>query len=63
VFDRQKVKNRIYNSGFVIDHFLFSFGGQTNGGKVLPEFLKINTEDFDFTFIQVENQHLLPTLT
>jgi hypothetical protein len=47
-FDRAFLKLRIYHSGFIIDNYLYSIGGQTSGGNVLDENLEMNLSDFSF---------------
>ena len=46
----------MYHCGFIIDDCLYSYGGMTNGGRILDEFLQINLDDFSFSRIEVLNK-------
>lgn len=61
-FDRASLRLRMYHCGFIIDDLLYSFGGQTNGGKVLNECLEMNLLNFNFKKIEIQNNKLQPGL-
>jgi hypothetical protein len=52
----------MYHCGFIIDDTLYSFGGTSNGGKILNEVLEINLETLDTKKIEIVNKDLVPPL-
>lgn len=41
-FSEAQLVSRMFHSGFKIQHFMFSVGGQTVNGKILDEFVMID---------------------
>ena len=54
MYDRASLYNRMYHQAYIIDDFMYILGGQTNGGKIMDEFIEINLQDYAFNKLELE---------
>ncbi|CDW72708.1 kelch motif family protein [Stylonychia lemnae] len=63
LYDRAALYNRMYHCSFIIDDFLYIFGGQTNGGKPLDELVEIDLKSYQFKKLEIVNPSLIGPIT
>lgn len=54
MYDRASLYNRMYHQAYIIDDFMYILGGQTNGGKIMDEFIEINLQDYAFNKLELD---------